>query len=366
MGIIDLLKGEFAPMLAKAKSTELQAAAKRKAENPIQQQQDYDMARQSILGEFSSTPICYCQKCLANAKAARRQERLDLVNRSIVSCPEHANEATRLRQNMDEVENMRCAKQVYLDNDKNTPDDLRQPPPGFLNATPEQLGEMGLTEKLLKPQGTNFKAAVYMKDPAVWGADPQPEAVLAFRGSTTAQEDWDNNFAQDANNESAYYRNAVVIGKALRKNNADVQIVGHSLGGGLASAAQGASGLNASTYNSSGLNPKTVPRYLTELGLPVGNAEADKINAVRVNGEVLTKTQEHGITGLLASEAVGTKQTINSATSEADFNKLKSEGKVDADENYDTYLHGIDEVIASTEKQKTADETALKNCIGKE
>lgn len=370
MGIIDKLKSGVFSRLdeANARSKQMQEAQKRASENPIQQQHDYDAARRSILAEFSASPISACQKCVTNTKAAKRQERLDLVNRALISRPEHAAEAARLRQDMDEVENMRCADQVYLDNDKNAPPELRgQPPPGFLKPISEQLGKMGLDEDMLNPENSNFKAAVYMKDPAVWGDHPNPEAVLAFRGSTSAKEDWDNNFAQEANEESSYYRRAVTIGDQLRASNANIQIVGHSLGGGLASAAQGASGLNASTYNAAGLNSETVPRYLAELGEPARNAEKNKINAIRVKGEVLTQTQESfwGSDGLslFANDAVGIKRDLDPATSQTDFDRLKSEGQVDAHESYDASLHGMNEVIAATEKQKSADESALKSAL---
>jgi soluble cytochrome b562 len=42
---------------------------------------------------------------------------------------------------------------------------------------------------------------------------------------------------------------------------------------------------------------------------------------------------------------------------------LKKDKKADDQEDYDTYLHGMDEVIDSTEKQKLADEAALNKCI---
>lgn len=368
MSISDILKRPFANTLAKSKARELQEGAARKAlpENAAQRKQDYDNARQSMLGEFSASPIAACQECIASAKAARRKERLDLVSRAIVACPQHADEAARLRKDMDEVENMRCAKHVYLANDPNAPEDLRDnPPAGFLKPTTEQLAGMGLEDEDLNPKGTQFKAAVYMKDPAVWGDNPKPAAVVAFRGSTPAEEDWHNNFDQDANakQEASYYRRAVTIGNKLADKEAEAQIVGHSLGGGLASAAQGGSGLPASTYNAAGLNPATVARYSQDANHKA--ADAGKITAIRVKGEVLTKTQENGLTGLLASTAVGTKRDIEAATSEEDFAKLKAEGKVDKKDDYETSLHGMDEVIAATEKEKQSDETALKDCCNK-
>lgn len=368
--IIDLLKGLIAPTLAESKSEELQAAAAISAADPKQQQYSYDQARQSVLGDLSSPPMTGCQECMTNAKAARRKERLDLTNRALSSCPEHAEQATRLRQDMDEVENMRCAKQVYIDeNDESIPAELRNPPPGFLRPSEQQLSDMGLTQEMLTPSEPdlrNFKAAVYMKDPAVWGESPQPPSVIAFRGSTPALEDWQNNFAQDANREAPYYKNAVTIGKQLKDFGANTQIVGHSLGGGLASAAQGASGFMASTYNSAGLHPNTVPRYLADLGEAERNAEIGKINAIRVDGEVLTQTQEQKpVLSWLANQSVGQKRDIPPALSPSDFKDLQNKGLVSKQDDYPTYLHGMDQVIDATEQQKTADEATLKNCVNR-
>jgi hypothetical protein len=97
-------------------------------------------------------------------------------------------------------------------------------------------------------------------------------------------------------------------------------------------------------------------------------AEIEKISAIRIKGEVLTKTQESllGSKGLslLANDAVGMKRDLVPSHSETYFQKLKTDKKVDDKDTYDTYLHGMDEVIDSTERQKTADESALKDCIG--
>jgi hypothetical protein len=262
---------------------------------------------------------------------------------------------------------MRCARHVYLANDPVAPEELRNnPPPGFKKATPEQLAEMGLTEKMLMPENSQFRAGVYMKDPDVWGENPKPPAVLAFRGSTPALEDWENNFAQDANQPAPYYANAVQIGNGLAQAGADVHIVGHSLGGGLASAAQGASGLTASTYNAAGLHPATVARYSQDQVLQA--AQNDKITAIRVDGEVLTKTQESLIgskgLSLLANDAAGEKRDLVPSHSKDSFKNLKKDGKIDADDDYPTYLHGMDEVIDAMEMRKASDKAALETCLG--
>jgi len=363
MGVRDFIKSKLADKLASSKAKEMQAGAAAKTD--AIRQQDYDAARRSMLGDFAGTPISGCPKCMANAKAQRRAERLQLVNTSMLTCPEHAAEAQRLRADMDEVENMRCAKQVYIDNDPNAPADLKTGAPlGFTKATPDQLAEMGLDQDMLTPPNSEFKVAVYMKDPEVWGEDMEPPTIVAFRGSTPATEDWVNNFHQDANMEAPYYRNAVQIGNTLADNGTDARLVGHSLGGGLASAAQGGSGLPASTYNAAGLNSSTVARYTTDASHTA--ADASQISAIRVKGEILTKTQESlfGSRGLsmMANSAVGTKRDIDPVHDPAYLDALKAEGKAAATDDYSTYLHGMDEVIGSMEKEKSADEATLKAC----
>ena len=363
MGLRDFIKSKLADRLANSKAKEMQAGAAAKTD--AIKQQDYDAARKSMLGDFAGTPVAGCAPCMCDAKAQRRKDRLQLVNTSMLTCPEHAAEAQRLRADMDEVENMRCAKQVYIDNDPNAPADLKTGAPlGFTKATPDQLAEMGLDQDMLTPPNSDFKAAVYMKDPAVWGEDMDPPTVVAFRGSTPATEDWQNNFAQDANAEAPYYRNAVQIGNKLAETDTDARLVGHSLGGGLASAAQGGSGLPASTYNAAGLNSSTVARYSQDADHMAANA-AD-ITAIRVKGEILTKTQESlfGSKGLslMANSAVGTKRDIDPSHDKAYLDSLKAQGKAAPGDDYSTYLHGMDEVIDSMEKEKSADEATLKAC----
>lgn len=334
---------------------------------PEERQHGYDVARKSMLGELSSLPPSATQECITSAKAQRRKERMELVNKALESCPDCLAEAQRLRGNMDEVENMRCAKHVYIANDQYAPAELRDnPPPGFITATEEDLERMNLSQDMLTPRGSQFRAAVYMKDPAVWGPNPDPAAIIAFRGSTPEKEDWDNNFAQGVDREASYYERAVLIGNKLAESGANVRIVGHSLGGGLASAAQGGSGLYASTYNAAGLHPNTVARYSQDREHT--QAEAEKIAAIRIEGEVLTKTQESlwGSKGVSAvsHSAIGIKQDLEPAHDRKYFEE-NDKVKANKDDTYDGYLHGMDQVIAAAEKKKQADEGSLKECLPK-
>ena len=346
----DIFASLTADRLAKRQAKSLsQARAAQLAQDPDLAQKEYQASREAVLGkEFSTAPASQaCVPCMSNAKAARRAERLNLVSQGLNGCPEHADVAARLRRDLDQVEHARVAKAVYLKYDPTAPADLRAPPAGFLDATDEELASLGLNQKMLAPDNTDFRAALYKKDPAVWGDNPKPPYDLVFRGSTLAPEDWQNNFAQNANNESSYYLRAVNIGNKLARSEfADqVQMVGHSLGGGLASAAQGGSGAIATTFNAAGLHPKTVARYSTLADHM--SAEPDKILAYHVEGEVVTQTQESGLTQYFAHTAPG-QRAIIAPTDPA----LSAEDR-----------HGMNEVIAAMEKQKQADEATLKDCL---
>ena len=349
-GLGDFVAGLLSPILAEFKANSLSAVRARALDaDPDLIRKEFQRARESILGHCSSRPAGeIITRCQPNAKAARRAARLELTEAGIHGCPDHAKNAARLRSDMDEVEHARVAKHVYLKYDKDTPDDLKPPPPGYLEAGPEELAKLGLRQDMLTPQGTSFRAAVYKKDPLVWGENPKPAFGVVFRGSTLAKEDWVNNFSQNANNESSYYQRAVDIGNKIGQAGAidDVHLVGHSLGGGLTSAAQGGSGATASTFNSAGLHPSTVARYSK---LPDRqHADPGKILAHQVDGEVVTRMQEHGLISYFANPAVGQRHAI-APSSQA----LSSEDR-----------HDIDEVIKSIEARKAADEAVIKNCLG--
>ena len=68
---------------------------------------------------------------------------------------------------------------------------------------------------------------------------------------------------------------------------------------------------------------------------------------------------------VLANDAVGTRRDLMPSHDEAYLDGLKKAGKADAKDDYATYLHGMDEVIDATEKQKREDEAALKDCMDK-
>ena len=350
MSFGDLIPALTSNLLATRQGKGLrEARAKALAADPELAQREYQKSREALLGKdfgdrLACDPVTHCP---GSAKAERRKQRLTLVAQGVQGCPHEADRAARLRRDMDKVEEARLAKHVYVKYDPDAPADLKPPPPGFLDATPQDLETLGLNQDMLTPENSQFRAAVYKKDPEVWGTEVKPAYEVVFRGSTLAQEDWDNNFAQNANKESSYYKQAVEVGNAVNKVGAvhDVQIVGHSLGGGLAAAAQGGSGSLATTFNSAGLHPETVRRY-SKIPERV-EAERAKILAYNVEGEVVTTTQETGLLSMFAHKAVGERAVVPPA-----------DPALSPDDR-----HGMNEVIEAIEKQKAGDEAIIKACL---
>lgn len=161
------------------------------------------------------------------------------------------------------------------------------PPAGTRVATGAELERLGLSPEMLEQPGvSSFRARVYVTGPA--GAE---RYTVAFRGSQDG-DDWKTNFLQGTGQESPHYRMALAIGRQIARTGADVEMTGHSLGGGLAAAAASASGRHADTFNAAGLHDRTLAQAA---GIAAGAGRAPgSVDNYRVPGEILTFVQEGG------------------------------------------------------------------------
>lgn len=140
---------------------------------------------------------------------------------------------------------------------------------------------------------TGFKSGLYQRT----NADGKTEYTYATAG-TENMKDWSNNASQLAGSSPQYQQsvdNARTISGELKGS--ELTFVGHSLGGGLASANALATGRDAITFNAAGLTDATK----TNLGL---NQNAN-IDAYRVSGEIVGVAQ-----GLVGLKAEGTMHTL--------------------------------------------------------
>lgn len=163
------------------------------------------------------------------------------------------------------------------------------PPQGWTQATAEQLAEIGLTEGMLSSPTSEFRAEVYVREIA-----GQTSYTVAFRGSTPTSSDWVANGRQAVGLETDHYNRALEIGESLIvPDGARVTITGHSLGGGLASAAAIAAELDATTFNAAGLHRNTIDAAQT-IAAADGILDIPDISAVYVRGDVLSLLQDGG------------------------------------------------------------------------
>ncbi|WP_261435761.1 phospholipase [Serratia ficaria] len=282
-------------------------------------------------------------------KQQRWQARKYLIGRGERSrYPDARIAAQRLAQNNVAVEKAKLAQNIYRTT--NPLSATPGVPEGWMDMSNDKdyLNRFGLNPGALfdNQENPNFLARVYAPAKTVFGNDMSPTVV--FRGSRLPElpngklnaiekilvdhevpeikniDDWSNNINQAFGQSSEYYSKAVDIGNRLKFSTENISISGHSLGGGLASAASVASGKPGWTFNASGLNSRTVERYGGSL---IGHENS--INAYRVGGEVLTKLQEinlwsdfqdvHGNIGLFAAkeelssrlpDSVGIKHTL--------------------------------------------------------
>lgn len=174
--------------------------------------------------------------------------------------------------------------------------------PGWTEVTDaDELAKLNLDPQDLTPPGSQFRAGVF--------TDGAGNYKVAFKGTTmTSVSDWQANAGQGSVGYSSYYSQAKSIAQDAKagighQGVKSVKFVGHSLGGGLASAAAHTTGLPASTFNAAGLHVFNRSWF-----------NAPPIDAVRVNGEILTGVQNSmRYVPVLAPEASGTPYAIDPA-----------------------------------------------------
>lgn len=260
--------------------------------------------------------------------------------------------ANRLGLDNTAVEKARLASVIY---DGGDPRELTpHMPEGWTDISndSEALKKINLKPQDLIATGSpGFRARVYAPDSAVFGDDMKTSVV--FRGTRPSEiEDWKANFNQGVDKETGYYEQAVQIGTHLSKTG-NVDVVGHSLGGGLASSASEAGNVKGWTFNAAGLNLNTVSRYSGS----ADSGDGKNIDAFRVKGEILTDIQENNAGRLLE---FGMKYGPGLAMLKAYIagkapDSAGTRHNLSGGEGNPVTLHGMDQVIHCLELEKSHD-----------
>ena len=176
--------------------------------------------------------------------------------------------------------------------------DVPAPPSGFRVATDSELAAIGVDPASLTTRTSGYRARAYVS-----GTGESLQVVVAFRG-TAGGNDWVAAARQAAGLGTDHYRQALALGRQIARSGANnVTFTGHSLGGGLASAAGLASGRAATTFNAAGLSDATVTQA-DAIRAPSRRGVPD-IRAYYVRGEILSALQDGGdrVAGALLGHA---------------------------------------------------------------
>lgn len=175
--------------------------------------------------------------------------------------------------------------------------DTSDPSKGFRGTVPEyyervtKFGEgklKGFSQDNFENRGTGFYAGLFH--------DTRDDSyTLVYRGTDDGP-DWTKGNIQALSPSAPQYEQGIELATKLQDvlGNQLTDITGHSLGGGLSSAASMLTGIRATTFNGAGLNAETV----TSRGGTMNTARAESlITNYRVEDELLTNLQERGSIG---------------------------------------------------------------------
>ncbi len=151
-------------------------------------------------------------------------------------------------------------------------------PPGWEQLTDQEVwDELGIDPSRLN--SGNFRAVIYRNTTT-------GEIVVGFRGSES-WEDFRDDISQFEGFDTQIYRDAIELADALDQQNISVTFTGHSLGGGLATAAALQIGQPAVGFNSASLTEDSAALYGLDLAL------ADTlVTHLLVPGDIVTGIQE--------------------------------------------------------------------------
>jgi hypothetical protein len=239
----------------------------------------------------------------ANEKAKQRGEN-GKSTRSCDPCPA-ADTCKKLKDAQDKAT---LSEHVY--SKSGTEDNPAPPlPPGYSEVSESELKKMGFTTETFAPSRSDFRAQMYKKT----SETGETEYVVAFKG-TESGADWGENFKQGLGANSDYYNRAKKISKKMQILGHQTSYTGHSLGGGLASAAAANTNAKGTTFNAAGLHTNTVNH----------KKSSAEIDAYYVPGDALSTLQDNR-EGVLAGGLVAATAASPRAGLQLVYNTVKNE-----------------------------------------
>ncbi len=243
-------------------------------------------------------PIVICKTSKKN-RVMQRKEKLNKA-KTKASIMQPSLEKSLLKNSIDRFEFNNKAIEMARLADNTYSIGQNDAPSGWKRITVEEIEALGLDPDVFTALDEGFDPSehedgyfveMYKADMDVFGEE---KYVLAFRG-TQGKKDWKTNAKQGFGEDTEHYSNAINIAKDAYAALGDkLEITGHSLGAGMATAAGITSGTKTYAFNPAGVHPATLERAGDFLRTDAFNKvnEQNLVDNIVVPGELLTSLQD--------------------------------------------------------------------------
>jgi|GEM_PF-2287496 len=270
------------------------------------------------------------------------------------------NALTRLQRNNVAVERAKLSHHVYS-SDKIPP---VPEPEGWHMLDPTELAQAGASPEMLLDNVSGFKAALYQSS-----FEQPPKLVIAYAGTEDGP-DIMADLRQGIGMKEKQYNEAMKLADAVTKQvrKSSVETTGHSLGGGLASAASVVTGTKSYTFNAAGLHARTVKRPPYSIARDAMQEAGEMIDAYRSTADPLNNFQ-NGLNfprGFLAPKALGVDRPVTPAPQWVHkWKEMVTRNPLTTTKDMLLHGHGIfPQMVDHIEHEKDLDTATLTNYIG--
>ena len=276
----------------------------------------------------------------------------------------------RLQRNNVAVERARLSAHVY-DSEKYELDALGKPttlctpePEGWHMLAGEELAKRGVSPEMLLDPKSGFKAALYESS-----FERPPKLVIAYAG-TEDKKDIIADLRQGVGLRDAQYDRAMNLANAVTEKVGirSVETTGHSLGGGLASAATAVTGTKGYTFNAAGLHVNTVKRPPYQVSRAAMHEQGALIDAYRSTSDPLNNAQKASLLtrGVVLPKALGVPYLMAPARQwQHQWKELVKGNPLTAAKTMALHGHGVSpQMVDHIEAEKDVDTATLTQFLG--